>query len=88
VEVIMPVTLMPEELIVVPEPTVIIPTITCESEFSGGCASIDIVEADPEVAVAVIANPTKLIVLILVSYGTSLFPNSDTRKVMLGNQVS
>ena len=72
VEVIMPVTLMPEELIVVPEPTiadvaVIIPTVTCEPEFSGGCASIDMVEADPEVAIAVIANPTKLSVLTLLA---------------------
>ena len=46
---------------------VIIPTVTCEPEFNGGCASIDIVEADPEVAIAVIANPTKLSVLTLLA---------------------
>jgi hypothetical protein len=85
VAVIIPVTLIPVELIVVPEPTiadvaVIIPTVTCEPEFSGGCASIDMVEAVPEVAVAVIANPTKLSVLTLVRYKTSFFFNSNTRK--------
>jgi hypothetical protein len=78
----MPVTLIPVEFIVVAEPTVIIPTVTCEPEFSGGCASIDMVEADPEVAIAVIANPTKLSVLTLTSYKTTFFVNSKTRKVL------
>jgi hypothetical protein len=50
-----------------PSVAVIIPTVTCEPEFSGGCASIDMVEADPEVAIAVIANPTKLSVLTLLA---------------------